>query len=295
MSLFPSLDDIEDNEEPKIEGSLNITFSTVEYTYDTFVNKLLDGSMSDYQVQQDICNHYDKYCNYDNFQNPALRESFMKIWTNKIFLNNFNTVLLKYKEMKTSIGLYNRFICKIAYDYYSKTAAHTGVEDTTCKLLFSIVNTLNEDKIIPLTNYMFNSHALFVVLAANSSFEYAECVVRVNYFIRKALQELDTVQIIDIYSKVFNGGRFLTIFNAIMFDVPADLASMTPPESATYLKTTKAAFVILNSIPSNEIEKVIRGYKNSLAVSNKPQRVDIAKFIEEYPRAKAVFDTIWID
>ena len=92
-----------------------------------------------------------------------------------------------------------------------------------------------------------------------------------------------------------DGGRFLTIFNAIMSDVPADLASMSPPESATYLKTTKAAFIILNSIPSNEIEKVIRGYKNSLAVSNKPQRVDIVKFIEEYPRAKAVFDTIWID
>ena len=295
MSLFPSLDSIEDNEEPKIEGNLNITFSTVEYTYETFLNKLLDGSMSDYQVQQDICNHYDRYCNYDNFQNPSLRESFMKIWTNKIFLNNFNTVLLKYKDIKTSIGLYNRFICKISYDYYSKTVAQTGSEDAICKLLFNIVNTLNEDKIIPLTNYMFNSNALFVVMAANSSFEYSECVVRVNYFIRKVLQELDTVQIIDIYSKVFNGGRFLTIFNAIMSDVPADLASMTPPESATYLKITKAAFTILNSIPSNEIEKVIRGYKNSLSVSNKPQRVDIEKFIEEYPRAKAVFDTIWID
>lgn len=295
MGLFPSLDNIEDDTEPKIEGNLNITFSTVEYTYDTFVNKLLAGDMSDYQVQQDICNHYDRYCNYDNFQNPELRDSFKKIWTNKIFLNNFNTVLLKFKDMKTSIGLYNRFICKIAYDYYARTTAHTGVEDEVCKLLLNIVYTLNENKIIPLTNYMFQTHALFIVMAANSSFEYSDCITRVNYFIRKALQELDIIQIVDIYSKVFNGGRFTVIFNTVMSDVPEDIETMTPPEGAMYLKITKALFVILNSIPSNEIEKVIRGYKNNLAISVKPQRVDIEKFIDEYPRAKEVFNSIWYD
>lgn len=294
MSLFPSLDNIEDNEEePKIEGHLNITFSTIEYTYDTFANKLLNGDMSDYQIQQDICNHYEKYCNYDNFQNPALRDAFKKIWTNKRFLNNFLTVLIQNKKMKPAIGLYNRFICKITYDYYTDIIRKTGSEDQISSLLFKIAGMLNEDKIIPLTNYMYESHALIIAVAANSSFEYAECVNRVNYVIIKALQDLEIVQIIDIYAKVFNGGRFTIIFNATMSDIAKP--DMTPPEGAMYLKITKAIFTILNSIPSKEIEKVIRGYKNNLAINNKPQRTDITKFIEEYPRAKAVFDMIWYD
>ncbi len=293
MSLFPSLDNIEDEDEPKIEGHLNITFSTVEYTYETFVNKLLSGEMSDYQVQQNICNYYDRYCNYDNFQNPNLSSSFKKIWTNKVFLKNFNTVLIRNKNMKPSIGLYNRFICKIAYDYYTDIMKRKGTEDEISGLLFDIVRTLNEDKIIPLTNYMYDNIALFIVLVANSSFEYAECVNRVNYFILKALQDIDVVEIIDIYTKVFNGGRFTIIFNAAMSDVPN--FEMTPPEGAMYLKITKAIFTILNSIPSNEIEKVIRGYKNSLSINNRPQRTDITTFIEEYPRAKAVFDVLWYE
>lgn len=293
MSLFPSLDNIEDEDEPKIEGHLNITFSTIEYTYDTFVNKLLSGDMSDYQIQQDIYNHYDRYCNYDNFQNPRFRGAFKKIWTNKRFLNNFITVLIKNKEMKPAIGLYNRFICKIAYDYYTDIMRKTGAEDEISGLLFEMVRILNEDKIIPLTNYMYDSHALLIVLAANSSFEYAECVNRVNYFIIKALQDIDIVQIIDIYSKVFNGGRFTIIFNATMSDLAKP--DMTPPEGAMYAKITKAIFIILNSIPSKEIEKVIRGYKNNLAINNKPQRTDIITYIEEYPRAKEVFDMVWYD
>lgn len=293
MSLFPSLDNIEDEDEPKIEGHLNITFSTIEYTYDTFVNKLLSGDMSDYQIQQDIYNHYDRYCNYDNFQNPQFRDAFKKIWTNKRFLNNFITVLIKNKKMKPAIGLYNRFICKIAYDYYTDIMRKTGAEDEISGLLFEMVRILNEDKIIPLTNYMYDSHALLIVLAANSSFEYAECVNRVNYFIIKALQDIDIVQIIDIYSKVFNGGRFTIIFNATMSDLAKP--DMTPPEGAMYAKITKAIFIILNSIPSKEIEKVIRGYKNNLAINNKPQRTDITTYIEEYPRAKEVFDMVWYD
>ena len=293
MSLFPSLDNIEE-EEPKIEGGLNITFSTVEYTYQSFLNKLLDGSMSDLLIQQNILNHYDKYCNYDNFQNPEIAPVMRKIWTNERFLINFKTVLNSKK--KIHIGLYNRFICKIAYDYYAYKIAPDNLEnDKICNLLFDIVTTLNESKIIPLTAYIFQKDAMFIVMIANSSYDYFTCVNRVNYFIMETLNGLDVIQIIDIYSKVFNDGNFGIIYNATMSDVPANFDSLTPPEGACYLKITKAIFVILNSIPSSEISKVIRGYKNYIAMHNVQSRVDIEKFIKDYPRAKMVFDALWYD
>ena len=64
MSLFPSLDNIP--EEPKIEdtglhGSLNLTFSTVEYRFETFL-KGLDGVLTNEQIEYEIRNYYDKYC-----------------------------------------------------------------------------------------------------------------------------------------------------------------------------------------------------------------------------------------
>ena len=297
MSLFPSLDDIEDNEEPKINSKgLNITFSTIEYTYGTFANKLLDGSMSDYQIQQDICNHYDRYCNYDNFQNPSLRDAFIKIWTNKTFLGNFNTILLQNKKMKEAIKLYNRFICKITYDYYSEKVAPTNAEDEICNLLFTIVNTLNESKIIPITNYMYNAHALFVVLAANSSFDYSECINRVNYFIVKGLQYLDITQIVDLYGKVFGNLRFTVIFTTVMSDVPKDLDTYNPAELSMYHKITSAILVILNSITSIEIKKVINGYDNYLRINgNIPQRINLEDKLEEYPRIAEVYKTIHMD
>ena len=86
MSLFPSLDNIP--EEPEMEdlhGSLNLTFSTVEYIFETFL-KGLDGVLTNEQIEYEIRNYYDKYCDYDNFQSESTRKIFQEIWKNERFL-----------------------------------------------------------------------------------------------------------------------------------------------------------------------------------------------------------------
>jgi hypothetical protein len=46
MSIFPSLDNLpEDNTSEEIHGSLNLTFSTVEYRFETFL-QCLDGVLT---------------------------------------------------------------------------------------------------------------------------------------------------------------------------------------------------------------------------------------------------------
>ena len=181
MSLFPSLDNIP--EDPKVEdlkdfhGSLNLTFSTVEYMFETFL-KGLDGVLTNEQIEYEIRNYYDKYCDYDNFQSESTRKIFQEIWKNERFLILFKRCIPYIHLTK----YHNKVICKIAYDYYTSYTSETRNEAVTI-LLFQIVEEINNKAIIPLTTIMDKQSALFIVMSRYSSFELEDCVRRVNEFI----------------------------------------------------------------------------------------------------------------
>lgn len=272
-SIFPSLDNLPmENPEEEIKGSLNLTFSTVEYLFETFL-KGLDGALTDEQIEYEIRNYYDKYCDYDNFQNESTRKIFQEIWKNERFL-------MLFKQSLPYIGkrlnkYHNKVICKIAYDYYTTYDSHTRNESVTL-LLLQIVEDLNAKYILPLTTIMNKQSALFIVMSRYSSFELEECVKRVNEFILRLGYDFTVDQIIYIYSKLYSDG-FGQPFNYTMTQsYNYEEGGLSNQEYTIYNRMNRALLVILNSMTMNDIEKVLNGYGNYLLMNpNKQPRFKV--------------------
>ena len=261
MSIFPSLDNLPEESDETLQnlnGSLNLTFSTTEYLFDTFL-KGLNGVLTNEQIKYEIVNYYDKYLDYDNFQSESTRKIFQEIWSNERFLIMFKDSI---PILKNKINRYhNKVLCKIAYDYYTSFSKDTRNEAVTT-LLFMIVSEVNNKEIIPLTTIMDKQSALFIVMSKHSSFEVEECVRRVNEFIIRLGYDFSVDNIIYIYSKLY-ADCFGTLFNFTMTHFytheSGDLSNL---EYSNYTHMSTALLVILNSMPTNEMEKVINGYKN---------------------------------
>lgn len=287
MSIFPSLDNLpEDNQEEKITGSLNLTFSTVEYRFETFLQGL-DGVLTNEQIMHEIRYYYDRYCDYDNFQLESTRKIFQEIWKNERFLILFKNVL---PEIAPKLNKYhNKVICKIAYDYYTSYSSDTRNEAVTI-LLFDIVRELNIREILPLTTIMDKQSALFIVMSRHSSFNIEECVRRVNEFIIRLGFDFTVDDIIYIYSKIYSEG-FSQPFNYIMTHVydynNGDLSNF---EYTIYNRINTALLTIINSMTTKDIEKVISGYISYINLHpEKKTRFKIKKEANaDYDRLKKV-------
>ena len=288
MSLFPSLDNIP--EDPKVEdlkdlhGSLNLTFSTVEYMFETFL-KGLDGVLTNEQIEYEIRNYYDKYCDYDNFQSESTRKIFQEIWKNERFLILFKKCIPYIHLTK----YHNKVICKIAYDYYTSYTSETRNEAVTI-LLFQIVEEINNKSIIPLTTIMDKQSALFIVMSRYSSFELEDCVRRVNEFIIRLGYDFTVDQIIYIYSRLYYDG-FGQPFNYIMTHTyKFESGDLSNQEYTIYNRINRALLVILNSMPTADIERVLTGYKNYIEMHpDKITRFNISqKATVDYDRLRKV-------
>lgn len=288
MSLFPSLDNIP--EDPKVEdlkdlhGSLNLTFSTVEYMFETFL-KGLDGVLTNEQIEYEIRNYYDKYCDYDNFQSESTRKIFQEIWKNERFLILFKRCIPYIHLTK----YHNKVICKIAYDYYTSYTSETRNEAVTI-LLFQIVEEINSKSIIPLTTIMDKQSALFIVMSRYSSFELEDCVRRVNEFIIRLGYDFTVDQIIYIYSRLYCDG-FGQPFNYIMTHTyKFESGDLSNQEYTIYNRINRALLVILNSMPTADIERVLTGYENYIEMHpDKITRFNISqKATVDYDRLRKV-------
>lgn len=292
MSLFPSLDNIPDNNKPeeKITGSLNLTFSTVEYRYETFLNGL-NGSLTNDQIEYEITNYFDKYCDYDNFQSDSTRKIFQEIWKNERFLYIFRKSI---PNIRGKLSMYhNKVICKIAYDYYTTYNNDTRNESVTT-LLFQIVEEMNARLILPLTTIMDKQSAMFIVMARFSSFELQECVTRVEEFIIRLGYDFSVEQIIYIYNKLYSDGfsqPFIYIMTHVYDHESGDLSNQ---EYTIYNRINTALLIILNSMTTSDIEKVLTGYGNHLELyPNEKTRFNIKKVATtDYDRLQNVLNCI---
>lgn len=269
MGLFESLYNKTEDENKVIASPFK--FTAIEYSYDTFLKKIKDGEMSDFQIQQHILMHYDNYCNYDNFQNSTLRKTFQKIWSNEKFVQMFYccTDQIK-KDLKT---YYNRFLCKIAYDYCSEK----GENDAVTNYLFQIVRIVNIEEVLPLTQYMKDKDAIFLVICNKSSFENKECIERINKFLIYAGYDFSVRELIDIYLRLSRGEHFSPYFNYTMTLIMDELDQL---QSAIYNRSSYAMLIIINSMPMEELIKLLIRYK---------------EFFQYNPKAVSRFDIYQIN
>lgn len=284
MGLFESLDNITPEEEIPTNVDLNIKFSTLEYTYDTFLKKLETNNITDVQIENEILYYYNNLCNYDRFKHSETRTTFQKIWTNERFLNVFCKLcprLMKDPDFQNN-GFYNHTICKIAYDYYSEYGNKEGMFRGVTSVLFRIVETLNANQIIPLTAYMNEIHAMFIILASKSSFDPYECVQRVNEFIMRLGYDFDISTIVYIYSLLYSK-KFSELFIATMIQT-YDLDTLDTNEKTMYYRINRTLLMILNSMPSGEICTVIKRYDNFLNLEPHPVRFNLMEKAREYER-----------
>ena len=293
MSIFQSLDklDLEEIEIPTLSGSLNTSFSTIEYGYKTFLDKIIDGSLSDIQIDMDILINYYQYCDSDNFENADTQFVFRSLWTNQRYLESFLRVLPNLK-----LSLFEKStIAKIAYDYYSSipVAERLNSSNIVKMLLLEISKQVFSEKIIPLTTMMKEESALFIVLSRYSSFNIQKCVDRVNNMIIKLGYDFSVKQIIYIYSKLFID-CFSKLFIYTMVYI-VDESTLTPIQIDLNNRISIAILVILNSMPTIEMNKVLNEYSSYCGLYAKPVRFSLKTIDGDYDRLKPLLDATTLD
>ena len=212
MGFFKSLDSVVDTE----STLTGVSFSTIEYQYDSFLEGVENGSIGDNKIKDVI--KYGNYFDYDNFNHSHTRQVFQKLWTNERFLKNVfgllesdQNLLLKVRQLH----IYD--INNIVYDYYCAHSAELKDSDVLDTLL-RISALINHNYNLKLSTIMDMITASFISLARFSSFDKPTCVKRLNEIIIKLGYEFTIKDIIYIYS-VFYSDNFRSIFINTMLDV----------------------------------------------------------------------------
>jgi hypothetical protein len=207
----------------------------------------------------------------------------------------FFKILTEYKQIKDYVKrFYNISICKIAYDYYveiGRTVIEEKQYDPITSRFIEIVRILNINSILPLTTFMKDIDAIFIVMSRYSSFDIEECIKRVNEFIMRLGYDFSPKVITDIYSYLYES--FSIVFNVTMTQL-YDMNTLNNLEKSNYYHMNTALLMILNSMTTYDIYKVLNGYANYIAFFNKNTRFDI-RTITDYNRIIPVLNQLMLD
>ena len=254
-NLFGSLKNIP---KQKVEFATAPKFSTLQYRYETLIDKLENNTINNSHLEMDIRNNYKDYCNYDNFHDPVNRKAFQKLWTNLKFLKCFYNVLEKDNNFDRTIHdntYYRTSICKIVYDYYHDIGRFKD-NDSVCFSLLEIAKFINRKEVLILSSFMHQEAANFIAMAKYSSFKAGICIRRVNTFIIKLGYDFSVKNIIDIYAQLYRND-FGMLFNNTMLD---NIETDTKEQKTMYDRQNTALVTILESMPEYDIKNVINGY-----------------------------------
>ena len=294
---FESLQDLPDEEEATVIPK----FSTIEYQFKTFIDKVTGNELTNNQIKQYIINHFKDYCDYDNFTNKDSQELFTKLWTNLKFLDNFNHVL---PYLMTSMNLYyNMSICNFVYNYYNSLEVKDR-DSAVVRSLLNIVYNININTILPLTNFMHKDSAIFIIMARYSSFEPNTQIFRMNNFIIKLGYNFTPNQLVQIYAKTYqNNFTNLLLYSSInISEAPFGNRGENSEEEIIYKNIELALGSILESMPTDEIRKVIVSIDRELHrmkmvfdKNNNPTKFFL-KFIlnnpDLYPRSVSILQSV---
>lgn len=245
MGLFKSLDGISDMPSTPV----GVKFTTIEYTFDSFLEKLNNDELSAHQIRNKIIFSYSSFANYDNLVNPNTRKALKRIWTNKKFLYNLYQVL-QDNTIKTDI-LEIKTVNKIVFDYCFDS---DDPDPEIMKLMIKIADIINFNLKLVFSTIMQPTIASQLAILSRSSFESKDCIDRVNKYISKF--EFTVDNIIYIYSKLY-----LEDFSSLFLYT---LISKEPEEK----NVDRAIITILDSMTSNEIFKVLQRYGYYINMNN---------------------------
>lgn len=245
MGIFKSLESMQDIDSTPI----GVKFTTVEYTFDSFLQKLQNNELTNHQIRNKIIFSIHKFLDYDNLVNPSTKKTLKKIWTNKNFLYNLYQIL---SEETMSIDILElKTFNKIVFDYCFDSE---NSEQQTRDLMIQIADIMNFNLKLVFTTIMPPVIASHMAILARSSFEQKACINRVNEYISTFDFSVDNI--IYIYSKLY-----LEDFSSLF------LYTMICTTNKNQV-IDHAMITILDSMTSVEITKVLRRYGSYLKINN---------------------------
>lgn len=253
-NLFPSLsvDNDKSNDLDKIkDGPL---FHSIEYELSSILNKIKDiDKLDDKEIRDIIVRQHKMILDYDLFlKSKETRLQAQLLFTNKRFLLNFSNVIKTLNLDKHEIICIN----KLTYDYYISGNTDKEIRD----LLYLLTNEVNEKEVMVLSGIIGLNNARILSMIHNSSFNIEEVVHRVNNFIVKGWQDIDTECIVKIFCLFYD--RFTYPFIYTMMESKPN--NLTPEQNKQFDRISMAILQMTNSLPSNDMKKMLCDYAFTL-------------------------------
>jgi hypothetical protein len=286
-NLFPSFSKARDDKSlAKLnelkQGSL---FHSIEYEITGILNKIDNiDNIDESEIKQIIIRQHQTILNYDLFlESSETRAKAQELFTNKRFLKCFLDVIglleLTIHE-KTCLN-------KLAYDYYIYKDINKDIE--VSNLLFQLTTWANGNEVVVLSGILGMNGAKILSMIRHSSFKEEKNIHRVNTFIIKCDIKLSIQNIIDIFCFLYE--RFTPLFIFSMLEQKP--SGLTEDQNKRFDAISIALLVILDSLNSSDMKKVLCDYAFTLGMTNKAVRFSL-KTAKGYPRILSVLKDIEI-
>lgn len=252
--MFPSINKILESESLSRTELVGPTFKSIEYKLENIVEKIKNiDALDENEIKYIIQRQHSMILDYDLFLgSDETRAQAQILFSNKRFLKLFLDIIGTIYLSEHEITCIN----KLAYDYY----IISNKDPEVSSLLLQISNIINNITSIKLSGIMGINGARILSMIANSSFKDERKVHRVNTFLLKSNLALSIQDIVNIYCILFN--RFTNLFIYSMLEVKP--AGMTDDQLKKFDMISLALLAILDSIPSEDIKKVLYDYAFTL-------------------------------
>ena len=183
------------------------------------------------------------------------RNGYMDL-VNAVFLNSTNIVIfINIAKSKFVTDSCRRVVDKMCFDYYSVYG-----EDQNYINLLQLSEVVNANILPGLLGVLNNRKiANELAIARYSDISTMRCVRNINGIIIQ--YNLDLQCIVNVYSKLFDS--VTDIFMGVIFDVDVNCL-----QNVTYSNISNATLYILDSLPSEDIKRVLYVYLQNIKLWN---------------------------
>lgn len=260
MELFPSLNSIKESSLPTLQDQIKVPkFTVTEYKISSILEKISNIDNLDVEeIKSIILRQHSMILNYDLFLSSSESRSEMQtLFTNDRFLQIFYNVIGMVELTKHEIICIN----KLAYDYFITPTKN----ETTSKLLLQICRVINNILTIKLSTVLGIENANILAMISNSSFKDEKNVHRVNTFLVRCNMDLSIQDMVNIYCILYLDS-FSNVFTYTMLE--SKPSGMTAEQLKRFDNISSAILIILDSMPSGEIKKVLYNYAFTLKLTH---------------------------
>ena len=283
--LFPVLDKL-DSTTKKDEVINKPIFTSVEYTIDTIVDKIINiEELDKEEIKSIIIRQHRLILNYDLFLSSRKTRMYaQRLFSDAKFLEIFYSIigLLDLSE--------HEMMClnKLAYDYYIIPEKDNKVSE----LLLAICNATNNIEVIKLSSKLSITNARILSMISRSTFRVEKKIKRINNFLVKCNADLSAQDILDIMFILYD--RFTDPIIYTMLESKPD--NLTPEQSVRFDTISSVIITILDSMTSANIKKVLYDYAFMLRLKlNGDVKVRFSMKTIPNPRIQSIIQEIETD